>query len=305
MSGVENENKRSSAAEQIGQKIKKLRLSEGMTQKELAGDVISRNMLSMIESGNALPSLETLLHISEMLSVSAGFFFADESETKLFGKRQSLENIYRLIENGEYETASKLCLEYADDDTEIRALLVWCYIKTAEEFVSRYMLASAKTLLNSAMKYAETIPYIGSKTVRACTYAALLFDSVSKDTIPYELTDFERFSETDIPYSFMAFLSAYRSLKKGDVTAASAIERSGMTGEFYSLHIRGGILMASDEYGKAALLLDSALKSGNGGFFSRYKLLCDLEICRKNTGDYEKAYALSTARMDMLGMFSR
>ena len=48
-----------------------------MTQKELAGDTISRNMLSLIESGIAYPSLETLLCLSQILNVNPGYFFAD------------------------------------------------------------------------------------------------------------------------------------------------------------------------------------------------------------------------------------
>jgi len=51
------------AAERIGIKVRHLRNSRGLTQKELAGDLISRNMLSMIESGAALPSIESLIHI--------------------------------------------------------------------------------------------------------------------------------------------------------------------------------------------------------------------------------------------------
>ena len=43
--------------DKIGEKIKALRISKRMTQSELAGDQITRNMLSLIENGSALPSL--------------------------------------------------------------------------------------------------------------------------------------------------------------------------------------------------------------------------------------------------------
>ena len=42
----------------IGKKIKKLRTSKLMTQSELAGSEITRNMLSRIENDAASPSLE-------------------------------------------------------------------------------------------------------------------------------------------------------------------------------------------------------------------------------------------------------
>ena len=49
---------------QIGEKIKMLRQSKLMTQSELAGNHITRNMLSSIEHGTALPSLSTALYIA-------------------------------------------------------------------------------------------------------------------------------------------------------------------------------------------------------------------------------------------------
>ena len=48
----------------LGEKIRQLRLSLGITQKDLAGDKITRNMLSLIESGAALAKLEQLAELS-------------------------------------------------------------------------------------------------------------------------------------------------------------------------------------------------------------------------------------------------
>ena len=62
--------------------------------------------------------------------------------------------------------------------------------------------------------------------------------------------------------------------------------------------------MFNEDHETAAKLMDLALSSGGGGFFSKYKLLSDLEICRKKMGDFETAYSVQALRMDMLGMFS-
>jgi transcriptional regulator with XRE-family HTH domain len=53
-----------------------------MTQQELAGEYITRNMLSRIENGFALPSIPTLLYLAEKLGVPAGYLLADETEEK-------------------------------------------------------------------------------------------------------------------------------------------------------------------------------------------------------------------------------
>lgn len=47
-------------SEELGKRIKEARLAKKMTQSELVGTFITRNMLSRIESGNACPSVKTL-----------------------------------------------------------------------------------------------------------------------------------------------------------------------------------------------------------------------------------------------------
>ncbi len=44
----------------IGQQIRSARMEMGLSQRQLCGDVITRNMLSQIENGTATPSLATL-----------------------------------------------------------------------------------------------------------------------------------------------------------------------------------------------------------------------------------------------------
>lgn len=44
----------------LGQKIKEARLERNMTQKDVVGDYITRNMLSKIENDSATPSVKTL-----------------------------------------------------------------------------------------------------------------------------------------------------------------------------------------------------------------------------------------------------
>ena len=48
----------------IGKKIKELRSAKLMTQTELAGHEITRNMLSRIENGAALPSIGTVIYLA-------------------------------------------------------------------------------------------------------------------------------------------------------------------------------------------------------------------------------------------------
>ena len=67
--------------ENIGQRIRQLRESRGMTQSQLqARSRVSRSYLSRIESGQMTPSLGTLEKISEALGVGLNRFFVPESD---------------------------------------------------------------------------------------------------------------------------------------------------------------------------------------------------------------------------------
>lgn len=57
------------ALNELGTRIKKLRKEKNMTLAELAGDRLSKGMLSLIENGKAQPSMESLHYIADQLNV--------------------------------------------------------------------------------------------------------------------------------------------------------------------------------------------------------------------------------------------
>ena len=66
--------------EKVGQRLRQLRESRGMTQSQLqARSRVSRSYLSRIESGQMTPSLGTLEKISEALGVGLNRFFVPET----------------------------------------------------------------------------------------------------------------------------------------------------------------------------------------------------------------------------------
>ena len=57
---------------ELGEKIRRRRKELRLTQAELAGEYITRNMLSQIEKGKATPSLQTGVYLSEKLEMPVG-----------------------------------------------------------------------------------------------------------------------------------------------------------------------------------------------------------------------------------------
>lgn len=64
---------------ELGEKIKQARLEAGLSQRQLCGDVITRNMLSQIENGAARPSMETLKYLAGRLGKGVGFFLDEDA----------------------------------------------------------------------------------------------------------------------------------------------------------------------------------------------------------------------------------
>lgn len=63
---------------ELGQKIRQARLQSGLSQRQLCGEFITRNMLSQIESGKARPSMATLQYLAGRLGKSVGYFLEEE-----------------------------------------------------------------------------------------------------------------------------------------------------------------------------------------------------------------------------------
>jgi transcriptional regulator with XRE-family HTH domain len=102
---------------EIGNRLKKLRLEKGLTQKVLAAKVrdgVDYTYIGKIERGEQLPSLKVLLRISETLSVPIHYFFRDEADTVVYldssaelgfllrdGKGRELLNTLKLLHTGD------------------------------------------------------------------------------------------------------------------------------------------------------------------------------------------------------------
>src|SRR5213082_3553149 len=95
---------RSSAAQvglRLGERLRQLRVSAGMTQTELAGDRFSKEYVSQIERGKTRPTRETIEWLAHRLGVDAGFLergvSADERRRveTLLARAEALTNAHQ------------------------------------------------------------------------------------------------------------------------------------------------------------------------------------------------------------------
>ena len=66
---------------ELGKRLKEARLALGLSQRELCGDAITRNMLSQIENGSAKPSMDTLKYLAGRLGKPMSYFLEEETVT--------------------------------------------------------------------------------------------------------------------------------------------------------------------------------------------------------------------------------
>ena len=64
---------------ELGTRLKEARLEQGLSQRQLCGEEITRNMLSQIENGSARPSMDTLRYLAARLGKPVSFFLEEET----------------------------------------------------------------------------------------------------------------------------------------------------------------------------------------------------------------------------------
>ena len=107
-------------AKNLGRIIKEARLAKKMTQNEVVGDFITRNMLSQIESGSAMPSVKTLEYLCKVLDIQIEAYDSSPvAENGMIGYVE-LRNLYAA---GVYEEIVKADppAGYTDEFTALKA----------------------------------------------------------------------------------------------------------------------------------------------------------------------------------------
>ena len=91
----------------LGERIRTLRKERKMTLQQLAGDAITKGMLSLIENNKAKPSMESLQHIATMLEVPISDLLEESSEDKKDLVKE-VEELYSPLDFPDQETLEKI-----------------------------------------------------------------------------------------------------------------------------------------------------------------------------------------------------
>lgn len=256
---------------ELGEKLRAARLEAGLTQRQLCGDEITRNMLSQIENGSAKPSMKTLQYLAAQLGKSVSFFL--EEEAVLSPNRQVMENARRYYDAGCFSEAMEALEGYqsADPvyDREKQLLHTLLCLKLAELAIKENRRIYARELLNR-MELAGS--YCEEELLRR---SLLLWGQTGADAVSRLLPSLDE----------ELLLRAGEAFRGGDLQRAACLLDAAEDQKDPAWNLlRGQIYLAKTQYAAAAACLHRAEKTYPKEVWFR------LEHCYRELEDYKRAY---------------
>ena len=219
----------SAAGETIGQRLKRLRLERGLSQRELAAPGVSYAYISRIEAGTRQPSVKALRKLAGKLAVSADYLETG-SELDSAGSRElRLTDIELAIRLGEADGAEQALnallaesISSADDTCVFRARVA---LATVSE--GRNDLPAAIQYLEEAL--AEE-PFAPSERVDVYGHLARAYAAVGRGAQAAELLERCLAESEDNPSAEAryAVLLSYALTDVGEIARAEEVVRTAL-----------------------------------------------------------------------------
>lgn len=255
---------------ELGEKLRQARLEAGLSQRQLCGEEITRNMLSQIEHGTASPSMKTLRFLAERLGKPVSFFLEDTAVVS--PNLDLMASARRLYDAGEPSQAALVLEGYQGPDPvfDREKGLLWalCQLDAAEEALRENKEHYALTLLQKAE---GEIAYCGAEIEHR---RLLLLGRIRGQKVSASLPS----------------LDEELLLRAEEALDAQAPERAARLLEAAEDHttprffyLRGRACLGQKAYAEAA----NCFHRAEGTYPQAYSLL---EICYRELGDYKRAY---------------
>ena len=258
---------------ELGEKIRLARQEAGLSQRQLCGERITRNMLSQIEHGTARPSMDTLRYLAERLGKPISFLLEEQA---VVSPNQHIMEQARLAWQEERfaDVRDALKLWKGPDpvyDREREYLLCGGTIFLAQKAVGENRYPFARELLEEAEGIAGRYP--GMERQRLLLLGAVLGQNLGEIVAHLPSLDEE------------LLLRAEAAMEQRDYVRASALLQTVEDRETLRWHfLRGQLLFRQKDYAAASEHLRKAEKA--------YPDMCipPLEICFRELGDFKMAY---------------
>ncbi|MCF6409947.1 helix-turn-helix domain-containing protein [Pseudalkalibacillus salsuginis] len=145
----------------VGLRIKRLRKDLGLTQGDLAGDQLSRAMLSLIERDLTTPSLRTIEYLSHKLGVSVGDLLGEIKDTSV--SSTTSEDIKKSLN---ICTTLYKVKKYKEAESRLKELITIEHVPFPEKWLAHKLLGQIYEKLDEDEKalihFKESLFYLSS-----------------------------------------------------------------------------------------------------------------------------------------------
>ncbi len=276
----------------LGEKIKKIRKDKKMTQAALAGNKITRNMISRIEGGSATPSFDTLTYLAERLRVPISYLLSEDDDLFIYEKRDKISSILSAFAGRDYKRAISLINEISGLDNELAYILTISYFELGKSSV-------IKGALNTALDCFARCKDASTKTVyktehimpQLMIYEALA-TNIQSPLLEFDSKKYENGLKQSFDYEFYKYLLQDLEYSYIDPVLIN--------------HTAARIMIKERKYLDAiSKLTEISLQLTSKAYNSYvlYGVYYDLEMCYKEIRDFENAYKLANKRMKLVESF--
>lgn len=276
----------------LGEKIKSARKKSGVTQHALAGDKITRNMLSAIENGNATPSFDTLRYLADRLNLPISYLLCDDDNLFLHNKNLIIDKIRLFLRCKEYKSCLDLIKKLDGYDDEIALILTECYIKYGRALLLNGSHASARECFEKALFYSKNTIYDTSGFEGILPMYFAICKNVNAPLLEFDCDAFEKNAKSNTDYEFFKYVSLDYSYEYKN--------------EAYKGHFEAKKLIKERNYSGALSILCDIIDNKRYGEYNSYliySIYLDMENCYRQLFDFENAYRYSSKRISLMEGF--
>ena len=272
----------------LGEKLRLARQEAGLSQRELCGDRITRNMLSQIENGSASPSVSTLRFLAQRLGKPVSFFLEEDGAVSC--NLETMELARKAWDRGDFAQAAQALRDFREPDPvfqrEWELLRLLTALALAEQALEEKREPYARELLEQAEALLDRMAYALPELHRR----SVLLRAQLRDAKPGELV--RRLPSLDEEL----FLRAQAALAEGKPERCAQLldaARNRENPDWYIL--RGRAYLSQEAYRQAARCFHAAENA------DPRETVPLLEQCYRELGDYQLAYRYACAAREFLG----
>lgn len=254
----------------VGERLRQARQEAGLSQRQLCGDMITRNMLSLIENGAARPSMDTLIYLADRLGRPISYFL--EETVAVSTNVACMENARASYARGEFAEAMRTLSGYHSPDAvfddEFGLLKTLILLSQAEAAQDRPI--HARQLLEEARLAMESTCYATPELEQR---RRLLLSQVSQEPVILPVDD--------RPLSYRAEIALKAGNAKRCITLLEACEERESANWHY---LRAEAAFCLEDYALAAEHYRLAERERSKDCWPK------LEQCYRAMNNYKLAY---------------